>query len=138
MVESRREKILSLTNHKTTKPMSFNVYSQTPATKALTKSKKKKIYFCGKKHPVDTASYWSGGSKSNYKVINLVTKETKMPPAGVYPMFQAEYAIAENEIVLETGISEGKEATPTIHCRAEDEEKIKEIFGLNNSTLSLR
>ena len=80
---------------------------------------------------VRTDSYWDGGSRSEYRVTNLHTGATFVPPAGSYPWTVAnDYTLQPGDIVIETGTFCGKPSTPCFRCRADDVPAVKAFLGL--------
>lgn len=80
--------------------------------------------------PINTASYWDGGSKTSYSVLNMVTGATGYCPTGSYPTFQAEYVLKAQELLIETSIFLGKPGTPRFTCRSEDESLARKTLGI--------
>src|SRR5512147_1800345 len=110
-------------------------YKATNKVKELTfgtdSARKRDFVFSTLSRPqVNTASYWSEGSKDNYKVINLDTKQTIIPPAGSYPMFQAEYTMKPGDVLINTGVCCGKPSQAYIYCLAEDETRVRAWLGI--------
>lgn len=79
----------------------------------------------------NTASYWDGGSKTTYTVINMLTRQTGNPPCGSYPTFKAEYTLNPQELLMETSVFMGKPGTPRFTCRADDEELARRFLGIS-------
>lgn len=79
---------------------------------------------------MNTASYWDGGSKTTYTVINMLTGKTGFPPTGSYPTFQAEYLLGPQELMMETSVFCGKPGTPRFECRADDEQLARKFLGI--------
>ena len=90
-------------------------------------SKKRKAFLAAPTTEVRmSGTYWDGGSRSNYFLVNLATKEVK-PLAGVAPVqfggpcvdpvqhLQVGYA------VIEAGTFCGKPATPTVYLHPEQQ-----------------
>lgn len=78
-----------------------------------------------------TDSYWSGGSKSEYVVINLDTGRRFVPPSGSYPWnVKNDYCLMAGDVLVETGMFCGKPASPHIRCLPQDEERVKNWLGI--------
>ena len=107
-------------------------HNATQQSKALSGSRKKQFgfYVDSSNRPMNTASYWDGGSKTSYEVINMITKKRGFPPTGSYPTFKAEYQLQAQELMIETSIFLGKPGTPRFTCRAEDEQLARQFLGI--------
>lgn len=110
----------------------METYNMTPKAKAITNSRKRKFYFHKRTvgAPNNTASYWDGGSRDVYSVLNIMTGQSKTPPVGQYPTYQASYTLEPNEILICTGTFLGKPATPSITCRVDEEMAVKQFLGI--------
>lgn len=105
-------------------------YTITDKVKAMTGTRKRS--FSVRVQPkVTTNSYWSGGSKSDWRVTNLLTGKTFVPPAGSYPWTTPNvYELQPGDIVIETGTFCGKPATPCFRCLEADLPAVKKFLGL--------
>lgn len=105
----------------------FITFPITQKVKNLTGSKKRKFYLSIRpdNSEINTASYWDGGSRHVYSVLNINTGERKTPPCGSFPIFEAKYILQENEIMIETGVCQGKPSTPVISIRSSESEKVQ-------------
>lgn len=110
--------------------MSHSSHPANPKVKSLTGSRKQKFTLWFHNETVYTASYWDEGSKSVFSVLNRATGQRFTPPTGTYPTFQAQYEMKPGEIVIETGTSSGKPATPAINCRPDEVEETKKFLGI--------
>lgn len=110
----------------------FKVYSTTSQLKSIAPTKKRDFYLntCGEGNPLNTASFWDGGSKSTYSVLNIDTKQSKHPSIGVFPTFESKTVLEANEILIETGVTCGKPSRPMITCRKSELEKVMGFLGL--------
>jgi hypothetical protein len=99
--------------------------------RALTGSRKKRVFIHVVKDGSEqnTASYWDGGSKHTYSVLNMSTREHKNTPAGSYPQFKASYTLLPGEILIKLGTFNGKPATPTIYVQQGDLDYFETIYG---------
>ena len=113
-------------------------YPMTNQAKSLSGSRKKQFGFAADStRPENTASYWDGGSKTTYSVINMLTRQSGYPPTGSYPTFKAEYTLNPQELLVETSIFMGKPGTPRFTCRPEDEQLARKFLGIESvSTLA--
>lgn len=82
---------------------------------------RKKHYFLDTLHyPMDMASYWDGGTRDVYHIVDLKTRRVARLPSN-HPMFEPgrPYTLArplpENLIVIQTGVFCGKTATAHIY-----------------------
>lgn len=114
----------------------MNIYiKSTPKTKSLTGSRKREVRVSSGSSLINVDSYWSGGSRSDFSVLNIDTG-LNILPQGNHPFGASGrlgYALRSGDILIETGTFCGKPATPTFHCRAEDEARVLEY--LNKVTL---
>ena len=78
----------------------------------------------------NTASYWSGGSKDYFTVINIHTGARSTPPAGTFPNFDAHYSLQAGEVLMQTGLCMGKPMAPRFHCLPEDNNRVRNFLGL--------
>lgn len=109
----------------------MNHYKTTPKVKQITGTRKREFALFDRGGAISTGSYWNGGTKYDFLIVNIRTGQQKNPPAGEYPTFQASYTPAENEILIQTGVSCGKPATPFIYCRPEDKENVLKWLGVS-------
>lgn len=107
----------------------MNYYKTTTKVKQITGTRKREFALFDRGGPVGTSSFWNGGTKYDFLVLNIRTGQQETPPAGQYPTFKAEYTPAENEIIIQTGESCGKPSTPFIYCRPEDKENVLNYLG---------
>lgn len=101
--------------------------------KYLTGSKKKKFFLSKGLTPRLLHSYWDGGSKDEYAVVNIRTGARTMPPTwgGNYDRSgQREYVPVAGDILIQTGSFCGKPATPYISFREEDEPAVYAFLGV--------
>jgi hypothetical protein len=108
-----------------------NYYPMTAQAKRLSGSRKREFrFYTGADRPQNTASYWNGGSKTSYTVINMLTGAQGIPPCGQYPTFQASYTLRPQELLMETGVFCGKPGTARFNCRTEDEALARKFLGI--------
>lgn len=111
-----------------------NLYDAIPTDKfkSLVGYRKRKIRACKfdseGERVLRTASYWDGGSKSDYLVINLDNNKETIPPAGEYPNFSAYYPLKQGEMMIEYGIFMGKQSTARVSYFPSDSERVKQYF----------
>ncbi|HSS99651.1 MAG TPA: hypothetical protein VLK33_21595 [Terriglobales bacterium] len=114
----------------------MNYHKMTEQAKRLSGSRKREFgFYPDANRPQNTASYWDGGSKTSYTVINMLTGQTGIPPCGSYPTFQASYTLQPQELLMETGIFAGKPGTARFNCRSEDEELARKFLGIEACTV---
>ena len=79
-----------------------------------------------------TASYWDGGSKSEYTVINRQTGASFTPPCGTYKagFRDGTYTLKPGEILLSSGTFCGKQATPRFTCLPGELAETKAFLGI--------
>ena len=73
---------------------------------------------------VSTNSYWSGGSKNEYVLVNLATRLTEMAPTGSYPWCRDEDRgrvdkLTDDEILCCLYLLKGKPYSVTVYCTPE-------------------
>ena len=110
----------------------MNYINQTSRSKTLSGSRKKQFgfYVQNDNRPINTASYWDGGSKTSYEVVNMLTGARGLPPCGSYPSFKAEYALQAQELLIETSVFMGKPGTPRFTCLSNDEDLARKFLGI--------
>jgi hypothetical protein len=106
-------------------------YKTTTVVKQLTGSKKHNVYLnTGNTYTATTG--WSGGSHSSYSLFNFKTNKTQ-DVVGLGNQFNAQSQSTElpiDCILIVTGIFCGKAMTPTIQCREEQRQEVKEYLGI--------
>ncbi len=103
----------------------------TDKAKRLSGSRKREFGFSADStRPENTASYWDGGSKTTYSVINMLTGATGYCPCGSYPTFQASYELKSQELLIETSIFLGKPGLARFTCRPDDEALARKFLGI--------
>ena len=108
----------------------MKTYKATRKVKEITSSKKSKFYLSlAEKVTRNTGSSWDGGSRYYYSIKNFKTGATKIPSCGVFPTFNAESTLENDEIFIITGISCGKPATPQIIGITSQEAEILSFLG---------
>ena len=104
--------------------------NMTEGVKRLTHSKKKTFWFMTSRL-ICTNSYLDGGSRSEWRVMNLDTKADFIPSPGHYPWTTAnDYIFQPGDVVIETGLFCGKPATPHFHCLPADVQRVKAWLGV--------
>jgi hypothetical protein len=108
----------------------MNVYSTTPKVKELTGTRKRDFYL-NLRQSISTDSYWDGGSRTQYEVLNIDTGARFIPPAGSYPWTtQNIYTLKPGDVVIATGVFCGKPARPSFSCLPEDNDRVKKFLGI--------
>lgn len=115
--------------------MSTNKYTMTDKVKAIVRGldgeRKRDFTLSPSSRPqFNTASYWSGGSRDYFTVINIATGARTTPPAGTYPAFDAHYSLNVGEVLMQTGVCMGKPMAPRFHCLPEDNNRARSFLGL--------
>jgi len=116
--------------------MSTNKYNMTEKVKALVRGldgeRKRDFTLSMYDRPLfNTASYWNGGSRDYFVVINIANGVRTTPPAGTFPSFaDARYTLKAGEILMQTGLCMGKPMSPRFHCLPEDNNKARLFLGL--------
>lgn len=109
----------------------METYNITQKVKDVTGSRKKRFYFSLVSTPQSTDSYWSGGSRDQYSLVNLNTGINSFPPAGQYPWTtENRYTLQPGDVLIQTGIFCGKPATPHIKCLPENNQKVRTWLGI--------
>jgi hypothetical protein len=110
----------------------MKTYKTTRQLKALIPGgyRKREFFLCITDRPINTASYWDGGSKSEYIVRDMTSGRVFTPPAGRYPDFVAEYALKPGEMLISFGIFRGKLAYASITCLEEDFARVQQFLGV--------
>ena len=118
-------------------PIMVTDYKITDRVKELTagtdSARKRNFFFSTTVYPQNTASYWSGGSRPYFKVFNMDTRKTIIPPGHtINPMLGTDYyyTLVKGDILIETGILGGKPRNSYLTCLPEDEQRVKNFFGL--------
>lgn len=92
----------------------------TPKAADLSRSRKRQFTLVSS-DKVCTNSYWDGGTKSEYTVFNIDTGRSFTPPVGAYPWtVKNDYVLQPGDVVMETGMSCGRPATPLFRCLPAD------------------
>ena len=92
----------------------------------LSGTRKRKFAFDPGHTVMNVDSYWDGGSKSVYQVHNI-DSGLDIVPAGNAPFGasgRVGYALITGDVMIETGISCGKPATPRFCCKTEDSARV--------------
>ena len=106
-------------------------HEMTGRVKAITGSRKRNFRFYAGSDTHCTNSYWDGGSKTSYEVVNIDTGARFIPSPGSYPWTTPnDYTLKAGEVLIETGHFCGKPATPAISCRADDEARVRHWLGI--------
>ena len=104
--------------------------NMTVKVKELTDSKKRDFWFMTATK-VCTNSYLDGGSRSEWRIINLNSKLDFAPSPGHYPWTTPnDYILYSGDVVIETGLFCGKPATPHFHCLPSDIQQVKAWLGV--------
>ena len=112
----------------------MKTYKTTSKIKALTGSKKSKFLLTlANNATYHTASYWDGGSRGYYSVLNFKNGANRIPGSENYPTFKSETILENDEILIRTGISCGKPSMVHISGKTDQEAEILQFLG--NPTL---
>jgi len=108
-------------------------FKVTPEIKGLLYSYKKKTVFI-QAYPPDTEyhidSYWDGGSKTTYTLINLLGSCSFPTPEKSSKGYPGNYyKLRPGEILLSTGFFCGKPATAGFAFREDDKEAVFRLLG---------
>lgn len=107
-------------------------YPMTHKVKSLTGSRKREFSLNPTDHVQNVDSYWDGGSKDFYHVVNIDTG-LNVAPEGNHPFGdhgKVGYKLISGDILIRTGTFCGKPSTPCLLCRAEDENRVRQYLGL--------
>ena len=96
----------------------------TSSVRRLTGSRKRTFWlsFSPDDTSHSTASYWDSGSRDKYSVINMRTGRIRYPSTGRFPIFKADTVLEPGEILVGTGVSQGKPSTSHLHVRESDKD----------------
>lgn len=110
-------------------------YKINPRVQNLTNTKKRKFYLSSRNPDwaFNPSSYWSGGSITYYTVLNISNGQRRPLVQGVYPTYKAKDSLGENEILIETGVSSGKESTPHINYRSNEKENVFKFLNIHDA-----
>lgn len=109
----------------------MNTLNTTPKVKELTGTKKRQFWFSLHDQPICTNSYFDGGTRREFRVVNINTGASFTPDPGVYPWTtKNEYQLKSGEIMTVFGLSCGKPGTPHIYCLPEDNERVRRFLGV--------
>jgi hypothetical protein len=76
----------------------------TQKVKLLTNTRKN-VFFFSTRESVRTDSYWDGGSRDEYLVLNLTTGKRFVPSSGSYPWTTPNnYTLQPGDVLIETGV----------------------------------
>jgi hypothetical protein len=96
----------------------------------------KKRTFCLKEQggEINVASYWDGGSRDFYKVVNMATGEERNPLRD-FSLDKRELrnlyiTLGADEILVNHGYSQGKLFSPYFICAPGQMEKMKKFLGV--------
>ena len=111
------------------------MYTYLPTTKDIkNKLSTKKRTFGIQQHSTprtfNTASYWDGGSRDIYSVLNLAIGGYTYPPTGSYPTFQAEYELPYGNVLITSGVFNGKPSTVTVDYYEVDKQQVEQWLGI--------
>lgn len=111
------------TKHPTTHPV-----------RRLSGTRKREFYLslCETPYSKDCNSYWDGGSRDNYTVLDMNGKYLETPPRGngTFNKFADPYTIKPGTLLMETGIFCGKPATVTFYGNESDRPWITKLLGI--------
>ena len=111
------------------------MYTYLPTTKDLknklnTRKKEFGIQAHQSLRTFNTASYWDGGSRNIYSVLNLAIGGYTYPPCGSYPNFQASYELPIGSVLISGGTFNGKLSTVTIDYYEVDKPIVEKWLGV--------
>lgn len=113
----------------------MNNHDMTNQAKRITGSRKKqfRFYVC---ETHCTNSYWDGGSRTQFEVLNIDTGARGVPSPGIYPWTTPNnYTLKPGEIMIETGTFCGKPSWPCISCRPDDEQRVRQWLQMDQITV---
>lgn len=84
---------------------------------------------------VNTASYWDSGSRDQFGVYSLTSKQTSIPFGGIYPTFDAKHKLLVGEVLIRRGTFQGKPATPSLTFICVDQPFVERDFDLDFSNM---
>ena len=114
----------------------MNTYlPMTAKARELSGSRKKQFRFSEGPDVVNVDSYWDGGSRSSFAVLNINTGLEVLPqgnaPFGAHG--RLGYKLVPGDVVIETGTFCGKPATPCFMCRVDDASRVLDFLGVAHS-----
>ena len=79
----------------------------------------------------DCNSYWDGGSRDSYAVLDMNGQYLKTPPSGDgFNKLADPYEIQPGTLLMETGVFCGKPSTPTFYGHESDRPWITKLLGI--------
>lgn len=108
-------------------------YPTTPMVRRLSGTRKREFYlaiFEAPSYVKDCNSYWDGGSKDSYTVLDMNGKYLETPPSGGFNKRADPYTIKPGTILMETGVFRGKPATVTFYGNESDRPRITKLLGI--------
>jgi hypothetical protein len=111
--------------------MMTTIQEPTQKARSITCSRKKKmfVHMVSPGAELNTASYWDSGSRHQYFAYNIRTGASNGCPTGVWPKFEAKYALKPDEILVQVGTFQGKPATPTLWVPSDLRADVENVFG---------
>lgn len=79
-------------------------------------------------------SYWDGGSRSEYSVVNVLTGAHSNPATWGGNFDRAgkrEYVAAPGDVLIQTGTFCGKPSYPSFSCAEADLDAVKRFLGVS-------
>jgi hypothetical protein len=111
--------------------LGMETINTTPRVKVLTNTKKKQFWFTLTSLPQSTNSYFDGGSRDQYTVINVITGRHFTPESGHYPWTtKNDYTLQSGDVLMVTGMCCGKPRTPHFMCLPEDNQRVRNWLGI--------
>lgn len=107
-------------------------YPTTPMVRRLSGTRKREFYLVLHETPVtkDCNSYWDGGSRDSYTVLDMNGQYIETPPSGGFNKLADPYTIKPGTLLMETGIFCGKPATVTFYGNESDRPWITKLLGI--------
>ncbi len=111
-------------------------HATTPHIKRLLNTRKREfglyqIPTSGRDQPINTASYWDGGSRDEWAIRDLAFNITGYPPSGKFPDFTAKYLLPLSSLLTKHGVFMGKPATVIVYFHEIDKAAVYQSLNLS-------